>query len=65
MAGAADDDEDGLEDLPFDEARRVYTRRHQNDDTSIQVKVVDRLAGDLTTPKALFNHVTPPPRFAR
>ena len=65
MAGAVDDDEDGLEDLPFDEARRIYTRRNQAEDKPTQVKVVDRLANDLSALKALFNHDKPPRRLVR
>ena len=65
MAGAIDDDEDGLEDLPFDEARRIYIRRNQKEDKPDQVKVVDRLADDLTALKTLFNHATPPRRLVR
>ena len=67
MAGAVDDDEDGIEDLPFDEARRIYTRRHQaqDDDKPTKVKLVDRLARDLTALRVLFNHDTPPRRLVR
>ena len=65
MAGAVDDDEDGVEDLPFDEARRIYTRRHQDVDKPTKVKVVDRLARDLTALRVLFNHATPPRRLVR
>ena len=65
MAGAVDDDEDGLEDLPFDEARRIFARRHQAEDKPTQVRVVDRLANDLTALKALFDHATPPRRLVR
>jgi hypothetical protein len=65
MAGAVDDDEEGLDDLPFDEARRVFTRRHQDADQPTKVKVVDRLADDLTALKTLFDHDKPPRRLVR
>jgi len=65
MAGAVDDDEDGLEDLPFDEARRIYTRRNQAEEKPTEVKVVDRLANDLTALKVLFDHAAPPRRLVR
>ena len=63
MAGAVDDDEDGSEDLPFDEAWRIYKRRHQSEDKPTKVEVVDRLAGDLIALKTLFDHDTPPRRL--
>ena len=65
MAGAVDDDEDGLEDLPFDEARRIFTRRHQAENKPTKVKVVSRLARDLTALKTLFDHPSPPRRLVR
>ena len=59
-----DDEDDKLKELPFDEARRIFSRKNQAEQPT-QVKPVGRLSNNLKALKKLFGLYKPPRRLVR